>query len=188
MKKIWFLLAAAAFATGAILPAAAGYRTVEMRGGTVAAAPGRAVALAAVSTNTTGTVTVKRITPLSITWTDWYEAPVTNWTDAVEYLPRNVVVTNFATNVVSGVTNVFTNVVLKAMSVPVTSRVARVSYERRATKAVFSRELTNDVCSLTLANGAGTTNLTGVTLLPGDRLSATGSAFGRGRAYLTVEE
>ena len=75
MKKILATaIAAIALATAAELV------PVELRDGVASVPAGKVAAIAACSTNLTGTATFKRITPLSYSWTETTETAITNTT------------------------------------------------------------------------------------------------------------
>lgn len=176
MKKAFVAIAAAAVAGAA----AAALGPVELCAGDVASGWGRAVAVSAVSTNLSGTLTVKRVTPLSLAWTETQLVTNRSYTSAQGW--------EFASNVVTvavegGVTNLLTNAVYRAVTLTVTNEhVREVRTVRTAKMAV-----TNGICSLTLSGGYAETNLTGVTLFPGDYLAVGGTALGCGRGHIIIE-
>lgn len=183
MKKTVFALLAAlgAFA------ARAHFETVELADGECDAPAGRTVSFSAISTNLSATVTVKRVTSLSLAW--WEERLVvsTNYSDLVEFVTTNKLVYSYETNVVGGVTNVATNVVANVATLtPVTNRIASISFETSRTRRVMSRAITNNLASVALSGGAASTNLASAAIAPGDRL-VVGGLVG-GRAFLTVEK
>lgn len=86
MKKILATaIAAIALATAAELV------SVDLRDGVASVPAGKVTAIAACSTNLTGTAVFKRITPLSFTWTETTETAVTNWTVSLEGITNSTV-------------------------------------------------------------------------------------------------
>ena len=196
---------------------------MELRGGeNPVASPARTVALQAISTNASGTVTLKKVTRLNLEWeevrtvtnetyaTAWSNlthtvtnAIVSAWrTNAVVTVATNgttniVVTTNFlakaqnaapatypypdlmlTTNLVAE-TVVYTNVPYQAV---VGQNVMTLAIPMRATK-----EVTNDLMSVTLSGGFAATNMAESVLAPGDIICASGTAFSGGRVQLIVD-
>ena len=90
MKKL--LVLAALGAVFAVCDMAFGGLTfVNLKKGDVAVqGPAKGVAVQAVSTNASGTVTLKRVTPLTETWRDYETVTVTNYADVATNLTRTV--------------------------------------------------------------------------------------------------
>ena len=124
MKKLMILAASAAFAAGAFAELA----SVSLESGDNSVpAPCRAVMLHAISTNASGTVVLKKVSSLSLSWMEW--KTVTNvvygtaWSN-LTHVVTNDVVTAWRTNVVdvyvatNGVTNlvVETNFLARAVN------------------------------------------------------------------------
>ena len=208
----------------------ADYSAVSLAPGDVAAGgAGKAVALSAVSTNKTGTLTVKRVTPLALSWTEERTTATTNFTYRTEpyrafssnlvyvatnadYVavrggttnaawtaawPTNTIVTNAIVSAEVSFGYTGTVVYASSYAVTLTNAIYRTAY-RVVTNATVATSTvavprsyyaakTNDLCALTLSDGATTTNFSGVLILPGDFLSVTGTALPGGNAQLIIE-
>ena len=210
MKKIIWFCAAAAFSASAW----AAYDAVPLEiGDNVVPAPCRAVMLHAISTNASGTVTLKKVSSMSYSWTDW--RTVTNitygtaWSN-LTHTVTNDVVTAWRTNTVDGA--VATNFLARAVNaVPsvypwpdlliLTNKVAssvvytNIPYAVETSRRVntvgiprqASRSVTNDIMSATLSSGFKTNTVSGI-FAPGDYIHASGTAFGGGRVQLIIEK
>ncbi len=177
----WLFALFAVLASGAY----ADYSVVSLAPGDVATGgAGKAVALSAISTNKTGTLTVKRVTPLALSWTENRTTATTNFTYQTEAYRA------FASNVVSVVTNAAGTMTLTNAFYRTAYRVVTNATVTTSTVAVprsYYAAKTNDLCALTLSGGAATTNFTGSLILPGDFLLVTGTALPGGNASLIIE-
>ena len=196
--------------------------TMELRAGeNQVAAAARAVALQAVSTNASGTVTMKKVTKLKLEWeeyrtltnltyaTAWSNLTHTVTNDVVSAWRTNAVVTvetNGVTNIVV-TTNFLATVVNATPTYPyedlmiTTNRVAEtVAYTNVPYQAVIAtkvetvaiphratKEVTNDIASVTLSGGFKT-NAVDCLLLPGDFVHASGTALKGGRVQLVISD
>ena len=210
MKKIIWFCAAAALAASAL----AEYDAVQLEAGdNVVPAPCSGVMLHAVSTNASGTVVLKKVTALSITWNE--TRTVTNviyataWSNLTHVVTNNIV-SAWRTNTVDGVAQ--SNFLARAVNaVPsvypwpdlliTTNKLAAVEvytnipYQVVSSRRVMpytiqrraSKYVTNDVCNVTLASGFKTNAVSGV-FAPGDYIYASGTAFNGGRVQLIIEK
>ena len=176
-------------------------------------APCRAVLLHAISTNASGTVTLKKVSSLSLSWIDWQT--VTNitygtaWSN-LTHTVTNDVVTAWRTNAVDGAvqtnflaraTNampsvypwpdllILTNKV--ASSVVYTNIPYRIESSRRIETVGVPRHaeksVTNDLATVTLSSGFKT-NAVSCLFAPGEWISASGTAFKGGKVQLIIEK
>ena len=206
MKKLLYTVCLAAFASfGASVSLEAGDNAVP--------APCRAVMVHAISTNASGTVTLKKVSSFSFAWIDWQT--VTNvtygtaWSNLTHTVTNNIV-TAWRTNTVDGVA--YTNFIARAANaVPsvypwpdlmiLTNKVAsivvytnipyRIESSRRietvGVPRLAERSVTNDLVSVTLSSGFKT-NTVNCLFAPGDWISASGTAFSGGKVQLVVEK
>lgn len=173
------------------------------------------VAARAMSTNKTGTVTLKLVATAEHGW--WEYAPVTNiLKEAVTTVQRrtvtNDVVTAWITNRVNS-TTVQSNFWARAVNetptnhpyanmVYVTNRVEAVidvtnivsevvtgtNVTLGATWRTARTVVTNDLATLTLSGGFAETNLADKAFMPGDELFATGTPMKGGRVQLLMRK
>lgn len=213
MKKTVMMAAAMA-----AMAAAAELKTVTLREGEGMSAglgSSQAVAARVMSTNATGTVTLKR---MSSTWHGWYEyGPVTNiLKKSVSNVQRrtvtNDVVTAWITNRVNS-TTVQSNFWARAINetptnhpyanmVYVTNRVAEVvDVTNIVTEVVTGTNVTlgatwkterivvtNDLATLSLSGGFAETNLAEVAIMPDDWVFATGTPMKGGKMLLMIRK
>lgn len=178
-----------------------------------AGGPARAVAFQCVSTNLSGTVTVQKITPLTVYWRESEVTATTNYVEVVTNLARTA--TNDHVNVWrtrylgAGVveSNLYASAVNATPTYPkwpdvvvTTNKVVEVTpytnWTYRAVTGVVlatnsvlrsqSREFTNTLLNVTLSGGS-CTNVLDAAIMPGDMLRATGTALKGGRAYILIE-
>jgi len=202
----------------AAMAATAELRTMELDEGDVMSAGlggSQAVAARAMSTNATGTVTLKRV---SSSEHGWYEyAPVTNIlkksvTTVQRRTVTNDVVTAWITNRVNS-TTVQSNFWARAINetptnhpyanmVYVTNRVASVvdvtnivsevvtgtNVTLGATWRTARIVVTNDLATLSLSGGFAETNLADRAIMPGDEVFATGTPMKGGRILLLMRK
>lgn len=211
MKKLALV---AAFAACAI-SASAEMLSVNLDSGDVQApTPARAVCVQAASTNLSGTLVVKKVTPITLRWTE--DEILTNVVFTTSYsnllyTVTNTVISAFGTNTVEGVlmtnmiacatnavpsysqdglshitTNRFTSQAV-GPRVPYTTVLSR-SLTRRPVVRTSTRAFTNEITSLTLVSGFAETNLSHVVIAPGDYLTSSGSAFSGGRVQIVLEQ
>ena len=210
MKKIIWFCAAAALAASAL----AEYDAVQLEAGdNVVPAPCSGVMLHAVSTNASGTVVLKKVTALSITWNE--TRTVTNviyataWSNLTHVVTNNIV-SAWRTNTVDGVAQ--SNFLARAVNavpsvypwpdllIPTNKLAAVEVYTNIPYQVVSSRRVmpytvqcraskyvTNDVCNVTLASGFKTNAVSGV-FAPGDYIYASGTAFNGGRVQLIISK
>ncbi len=208
MKKLMMILAAcASFAACAEMSA------VELKAGDNSVpTPARGIMLHAVSTNASGTVTLKKVTTLALSWTE--ERTVTNitYTTAWSNLTHTVtndIVSAWRTNAVNGA--VQTNFIDRAVNaVPsvypwpdlliTTNQVSSVQFytnipyqvqlsrnvQTLSTPRAALKVVTNDICSVTLSQGIKT-NAVNCILAPGETVLGSGTAFPGGRIQLILE-
>jgi len=210
MKKLALI---AVFAACSV-PVFAEMLSIDLASGDVhAPAPARAVCVQAASTNLSGTLVVRKVTPIKLTWTD--DEILTNVVFTTSYsnlthTVTNTVISAWGTNTVEGV--LVTNLVACATNaIPVYSQsdLSHVTTNRFTSQAVHgrapyttvlsrtithrpvirtsTRAFTNEITSLTLASGFATTNLSNVVIAPGDYLTSSGSAFDGGRVQIVFE-
>lgn len=173
--------------------------------------PSRAVMLHAVSTNATGTVTLKKVTTLEYSWMQLqtvtnivYTTAYSNLTHAV----TNDIVSAWRTNAVGSA--VHTNFIARAVNalpsvypwpdLLVTTNkeetvevYTNIPYQVEAERKVMVRlvprragkVVTNDICSVTLSGGFKTNAVNGV-FAPGDTILGSGTAFKGGRVQLII--
>ena len=171
---------AMAVACGGVLAALTG---VELKkGANGAPGPCRAVAAQAVSTNASGTVALKRVTPLVVEWYD--ESTVTNYTyrpamSNVTYTVSNTLWQAWSTNALAGGARTLSSNVTYQVVDTVDVRITRT--RRTAEKAV-----TNTLWNATLANGYKT-NALDAAIFKGDILLGEGTAFDGGKVQLILE-
>lgn len=211
MKKLLLIVCLAAFSS---FGARAELASVGIEAGDNAVpAPCRAVMLHAISTNATGTVTLKKVSSFSFAWIDWQT--VTNvtygtaWSNLTHTVTNNIV-TAWRTNTVDGVA--YTNFIARAANaVPsvypwpdlmiLTNKVAsivvytNIPYRIESSRRIETvgvprraeRSVTNDLVSVTLSSGFKTNTVNGI-FAPGDYIHASGTAFGGGRVQLIIEK
>ena len=211
MKKLLLIVCLAAFAS---FGARAELASVSLEAGDNAVpAPCRAVMIHAISTNASGTVTLKRVSSYSHTWIEWQT--VTNvtygtaWSNLTHTVTNNIV-TAWRTNTVDGVA--YTNFIARAANaVPsvypwpdlmiLTNKVAsivvytNIPYRIESSRRIETvgvprraeRSVTNDLVSVTLSSGFKTNTVNGI-FAPGDYIHASGMAFGGGRVQLIIEK
>lgn len=213
MKKMMTILAAMA-----AMAAAAELRTVQLvEGETVSAGLGasQAVAARAMSTNATGTVTIKRVAAFEHGWYEY--APVTNiLKKSVNNVQRrtvtNDVVTAWITNRINS-TTVQSNFWARAINetptnhpyaniVYVTNRVEAVEDVTNIVTEVVTGTnvtlgatwrtarivVTNELATLSLSGGFAETNLADRAIMPGDEVFATGTPMKGGRILLLMRK
>ena len=205
MKKL--LVLAALGAVFAVCDMAFGGLTfVNLRKGDVAVeGPAKGVAVQAVSTNASGTVTLKRVTPLTETWRDYETVTVTNYADVATNLTRTV--TNDLVRAMRlkylGAGVVESNEVAVAKNkipeyppwpdiVIVTNKVvdkAAVGTEvlTNLVERMVHKAWTNETLNLTLSGGYKTNAWT-TTFWPGDYIVVDGTALEGGSAVLILEK
>ena len=211
MKKLLYTVCLAAFA---LIGARAELASVSLEAGDNAIpAPCRAVMVHAISTNASGTVTLKKVSSFSFAWIDWQT--VTNvtygtaWSNLTHTVTNNIV-TAWRTNTVDGVAQ--TNFIARASNaVPsvypwpdlmiLTNEVAsivvytNIPYRIESSRRIETvgvprraeRSVTNDLVSVTLSSGFKT-NTVNCLFAPGDWISASGTAFSGGKVQLVVEK
>ena len=211
MKKLLYTVCLTAFAS---FGARAELASVSLEAGDNAVpAPCRAVMVHAISTNASGTVTLKKVSSFSFAWIDWQT--VTNvtygtaWSNLTHTVTNNIV-TAWRTNTVDGVA--YTNFIARAANaIPsvypwpdlmiLTNKVAsivvytnipyRIESSRRietvGVQRRAERSVTNDLASVTLSSGFKT-NTVNCLFAPGDWISASGTAFGGGKVQLIIEK
>lgn len=214
MKKL--LVLAALGAVFAVCDMAFGGLTfVNLRKGDVAVeGPAKGVAVQAVSTNASGTVTLKRVTPLTETWRDYETVTVTNYADVATNLTRTV--TNDLVRAMRlkylGAGVVESNEVAVAKNkipeyppwpdiVIVTNKVVELEAYTNWTYQVATgtevltnlvermvhKAWTNETLNLTLSGGYKTNAWT-TTFWPGDYIVVDGTALEGGSAVLILEK
>lgn len=211
MKKLLLTVCLATFAS---IGARAELASVSLEAGDNAVpAPCRAVMVHAISTNASGTVTLKKVSSFSFAWIDWQT--VTNitygtaWSNLTHTVTNNIV-TAWRTNTVDGVAQ--TNFIARASNaVPsvypwpdlmiLTNKVAsivvytNIPYRIESSRRIETvgvprraeRSVTNDLASVTLSSGFKT-NTVNCLFAPGDWISASGTAFGGGKVQLIIEK
>lgn len=199
----------------AVLAAAFAVRGEELKtyeltpGDTVVRTPSRAVMVHAVSTNLTGTVALKKVTRFDCDWTEsrieTNDVYTTAWSNLTHVVTNDVVyayrvdsvthISNFLAKAVGRIPDVYpwqdlvvftnretyaevyTNIPYQVLA---SRDVCEVKALRRKTVCV-----TNDLADLTLSGGYGTNALDCI-LAPGDFISASGTAFEKGRVQIIV--
>lgn len=208
MKKIIWFCAAAALAASAW----ADYGAVPLEvGDNAVPAPCAGVMLHAVSTNASGTVVLKKVTALSVTWNE--TRTVTNIIYATAWSNLTHVVTNdlvraWRTNTVAGVTQTnylagavnampsvypWPDLLITTNKLTAVEVYTNIPYKVESSRRVMpytiqrqaSKYVTNDICSVTLSSGFKTNAVSGI-FAPGDYISASGTAFSGGRVQLIV--
>ena len=175
--------------------------------------PCAGVMLHAVSTNASGTVVLKKVTALSITWNE--TRTVTNviyataWSNLTHVVTNNIV-SAWRTNTVDGVAQ--SNFLARAVNAMpsvypwpdlliTTNKLTAIEvytnipYQVVSSRRVMpytvqrraSKYVTNDVCNVTLASGFKTNAVSGV-FAPGDFIYASGTAFKGGRVTLVISK
>lgn len=210
MKRTITILAAAMLAASAW----AAYEAVRLEAGDNAVpTPCAGVLLHAISTNASGTVTLKKVTALDYSWLERRTVTNITYTTAWSNLTHTVtndIVSAWRTNTVDGVvrTNflamaenampsvypwpdllVTTN---KAVSLAVYTNIPyRVEASRSVDVLAVPRHaekyVTNDICTVTLSSGFKTNAVSGV-FAPGDFIYASGTAFKGGRVTLVISK
>ena len=209
MKKI-MMIALVAFAAAS----AHALDAVELKEGDNAVqTPAQAVMLHAISTNASGTVVLKKVTALSISWNETRTVTNIIYTTAWSNLTHTVtndMVSAWRTNTVAGVAQ--SNFLARAMNaipsvypwpdllittnkltgVEVYTNIPyRVESSRRVMPYTIQRQasryVTNDICNVTLASGFKTNAVSGV-FAPGDYIYASGTAFKGGRVQLIISK
>lgn len=211
MKRISLLAFFAFFAFAAFAEIAA---TALSSAPADAGGPARALAFQAVSTNLSGTVTVKRLSPLVLSWQVDVVTATTNYVEVATNLTKTVtndIVTVWRTRH-QGAGVVASNVYARAVNetpyyppwpdIVVTTNkaeqtvawtnwvervVAGVSVTTNSETRFLRREFTNTLLSATLSGGYYHTNDVGAALMPGDRLVAEGTALNGGKAVIVIE-
>lgn len=209
-KTIWAMAAALT----AAVAAETGTAYIE-EGGTWNASAAQCVAVRAMSTNMSGTVTVKSVARHTYTWHEF--TPETNYvtearTTVVRRTVTNDVVTAWITNRVSA-TAVESNFWARAVNetptnhpyanmVYVTNRVEAVetvtnivedvvvgtNVTLKATLRRMELAATNELAALTLAGGFAQTNLAETAVMPGDTVYAEGDGMKGGRLLLLMRK
>ena len=175
--------------------------------------PSRAVLLHAVSTNATGTVTLKKVTTLAYSWMERQTLTNIAYTTAYSNLTHDVtndLVTAWRTNAVG--TAVQSNFLARAVNAlpsvypwldllfttneVVTAEVyTNIAYQVEADRTILTRlvprsagkVVTNDLCSVTLSGGFKT-NAVDCIFAPGDVILGSGTAFKGGRVQLIISK
>jgi len=208
MKKLMMILAAcASFAACAEMSA------VELKAGDNSVpTPARGIMLHAVSTNASGTVTLKKVTTLALSWTE--ERTVTNityttaWSNLTHTVTNDVVSawrtnavngavqTNFIDRAVNAVPSVYPwpDLLITTNKVPVVEVYTNIPYQVEqsrnlqtlATSRAALKVVTNDICSVTLSQGFKTNSVNCV-FAPGETVLGSGTAFPGGRIQLILE-
>lgn len=208
MKKLMMILAAcASFAACAEMSA------VELKAGDNSVpTPARGIMLHAVSTNASGTVTLKKVTTLALSWTE--ERTVTNityttaWSNLTHTVTNDVVSawrtnavngavqTNFIDRAVNAVPSVYPwpDLLITTNKVPVVEVYTNIPYQVEqsrnlqtlATSRAALKVVTNDICSVTLSQGFKT-NAVNCVFAPGETVLGSGTAFPGGRIQLILE-
>ena len=212
MKKICILpaIAALAFAAHAEMSATA----LSESPAQVAEAPARAVALQCVSTNLSGTLTVQRITPLTLSWPEVEVTETTNLTEVAtniyhvvtnnlviawrtKYQGAGVIASNEYSRAINAkpVYPAWPDIVLSTNKVAQTVLytnyvdhvVTNIVPSTNTVMRYLRKEFTNTLATATLSGGYLLTNGLDAVLAPGDRLRATGTALKGGRATIIIE-
>lgn len=175
--------------------------------------PSRAVMLHAISTNATGTVTLKKVTTLAYSWMQLQTVTNIAYTTAYSNLTHavtNDIVSAWRTNAVG--TAVQSNFLARAVNAlpsvypwpdllfttneVVTAEVyTNIPYQVEAERKVMVRlvprsagkVVTNDLCSVTLSGGFKT-NAVNAVFAPGDVILGSGTAFKGGRVQLIISK
>ena len=209
MKKIMMIaLVACAAASAHALDA------VELKEGDNAIqTPAQAVMLHAISTNASGTVVLKKVTALSISWnetrtvtnviytTAWSNLTHTVTNDLVSAWRTNTVdgvaQTNFLSSAVNAIPSVYQwpDLLITTNKLTGVEVYTNIPYKVEASRRVMpytiqrqaSKYVTNDICNVTLASGFKTNAVSGV-FAPGDYIYASGTAFKGGRVHLIISK
>lgn len=208
MKKLMMILAACAS-----IAACAEMSAVELKAGDNSVpTPARGIMLHAVSTNASGTVTLKKVTTLALSWTE--ERTVTNityttaWSNLTHTVTNDVVSawrtnavngavqTNFLERAVNAVPSVYPwpDLLITTNKVPVVEVYTNIPYQVElsrnlqtlATSRAALKVVTNDICSVTLSQGFKTNSVNCV-FAPGETVLGSGTAFPGGRIQLILE-
>ena len=210
MKKLLLIVCLAGFSS---LGARAELASIQLETGDNAVpAPCRAVLLHAISTNASGTVTLKKVSTMSYTWVEWQTvtnvAYGTAWSNLTHTVTNDVVtawrtntvdgaaVSNFIARAVNEVPSVYpwpdllilTNKVESSVvytNIPYAVETARAVTRRPVPRSV-SKSVTNDFASVTLSSGFKT-NAVDCIFAPGDYIVGSGTAFSGGKVQLIVE-
>ena len=214
MKKFILTAAVAILASAAWAVLMSSLQSIELKAGVNnVPVPSQAVALHAISTNASGTVTLKKVTQLSYSWNDVRTVTNTTFTTARSnhtHTVTNNIVSAWRTNSVDGV--VQSNFLASAVNampsvypwpdllVTTNKQSAVVVYTNIPYQVVSSRRVqtistphqasryvTNDLCNVTLTGGFKT-NTVNCLFAPGDTIHASGTAFGGGRVQLIISK
>ena len=208
MKKLMMILAAcASFAACAEMSA------VELKAGDNSVpTPARGIMLHAVSTNASGTVTLKKVTTLALSWTEtrtvtnityttaWSNLTHTVTNDVVSAWRTNAVngavQTNFLDRAVNAVPSVYPwpDLLITTNKVPVVEVYTNIPYQVESGRTIGTvstpraalKVVTNDICSVTLSQGFKT-NAVNCVFAPGETVLGSGTAFPGGRIQLILE-
>ncbi len=180
----------------------------------VAEAPARAVALQCVSTNLAGTLTVQRITPLTMSWPEEEVTETTNLTEVAtnvyhvvtndlviawrtKYQGAGVVASNEYARAVNAnpAYPAWPDIVLTTNKVVETALytnyvdhvVTNVVPSTNTVMRYLRREFTNTLVTASLSGGYFLTNRLDAALMPGDMLRAAGTALSGGTATIIIE-
>lgn len=210
MKKLLTLLFALPFASFAEMSA-----TALSENPTLAAeAPARAVALQCVSTNLAGTLTVQRITPLTLSWPEEEVTETTNLTEVAtnvyhvvtndlviawrtKYQGAGVVASNEYSRAVNAkpAYPAWPDIVLTTNKVVETALytnyvdhvVTNIVPSTNTVMRYLRMQFTNTLATASLSGGYFLTNGLDAVLMPGDMLRATGTALKGCRATIIIE-
>ena len=214
MKKFILTAAVAILASAAWAVLMSSLRSVDLKAGVNnVPVPSQAVALHAISTNASGTVTLKKVTQLSYSWNDVRTVTNTTFTTAWSNLTHTVtnnIVSAWRTNSVDGV--VQSNFLASAVNampsvypwpdllVTTNKQSAVVVYTNIPYQVVSGRHVqtistprqaarfvTHELCNVTLSGGFKT-NTVNCLFAPGDTIHASGTAFGGGRVQLIISK
>ena len=209
MKRMITVLAAFMLAASAW----AAYDAVQLDAGdNLIPAPCSGVMLHAISTNASGTVVLKKVTALSITWnetrtvtniiytTAWSNLTHTVTNDMVSAWRTNAVngavQTNFLDRAVNAVPSVYPwpDLLITTNKVPVVEVYTNIPYQVESGRTIGTvstpraalKVVTNDICSVTLSQGFKT-NAVNCVFAPGETVLGSGTAFPGGRIQLILE-
>lgn len=212
MKHFLSLISILAFAAAA----RAGYTSVAVSPGDnlLLSLPARAVAIQAVSTNSSGTVKLDRITPYVYRWTEPEVVTATNFVDVTtnlyktvtndlviawrtRFLGNGVVQSNEYARAKNATPSypLWPDIVVTTNKVVESESYTNWTYQVVGSVDVTTNEVvrsvtrawTNAILNATLSGGALETNFVDKTIYPGDRISASGTAFNGGRTVLIIE-
>jgi len=208
MKKLMMILAACAS-----IAACAEMSAVELKAGDNSVpTPARGIMLHAVSTNASGTVALKKVTTLALSWTETRTVTNITYTTAWSNLTHTVtnevvsawrtnavngaVQTNFLERAVNAVPSVYPwpDLLITTNKVPVVEVYTNIPYQVElsrnvqtlATPRAALKVVTNDICSVTLSQGFKT-NAVNCVFAPGETVLGSGTAFPGGRIQLILE-